>query len=98
MKKKILFGVIATALVALNALAFSAPSSALPPEPPVTNGCFQTTSYACEPGVLRKACTQMNTKKQCKEFYCSSCAIHWKPLEEIDFMLDPSKTEIEHKP
>ena len=44
MRKKILFGVLAAALVALNALAFSTPSSALPPEPPVTNGCYQTNS------------------------------------------------------
>jgi len=97
MKKKILYGVIAAALVVLNAAAFSAPSVAAPPDLPPTNGCYQTMSYDCEPGVLRKACTQMNTKKACKEYICSGCVIHWKPEEEL-ISFDPYDPEIKTRP
>ncbi len=83
MRKKLFFGLVAAALVVLNALAFSFKSEAGLVEPPVTNGCYQVYTYECQMGVLRPACSGRNTGKRCKEFLCSSCIGHWNPGDEI---------------
>ncbi len=75
MRKKLFFGLAAAALVALNVAVFTTTSHALPPEPPVTNGCYQTRSY-CKDGatlMLRDNCTAMNTGKQCRNHFCVGC-------------------------
>lgn len=93
MRKRILFGVIAAALVVLNVAVFAVSSVAAPPEPPVTNGCYQTFSY-CKDGatlILRKNCTVQNTGKQCRVAYCTSCfssSDPWTVVDDKDKNLD----------
>ena len=66
MKKKILYGAIAVALVALNALAFS--SRAIVPTPGPGNikfNPYQTMSY-CTNHALRHSCTAKPTSIRCQ--------------------------------
>ena len=66
MKKKIIFGVVAVALIALNAVAFS--SHAIIPAPGPDNikfNPYQTMSY-CTNHVLRHSCTPKFTKVRCQ--------------------------------
>lgn len=94
MNKKILFGAIAAAVVALNVAVLASTAVALPPEPPVTNGCFQIYSY-CKDGatlVLRPNCTfNMNTNKRCKQHFCEECfpPLIEEPIIFRDFDKDP---------
>lgn len=66
MKKKILYGVIAVALVALNAFAFT--SHAIVPTPGPGNikfNPYQEMSY-CTNHVLRHSCTKKVTSVRCQ--------------------------------
>ena len=99
MKKLILSGVIAAALVVLNVAAFSATSVAAPPEPPVTNGCFQFYSY-CKDGatlILRPNCSfNNNTGKRCKQHFCESCFPTLEPwIERVDDFINFGKDPLQ---
>ena len=82
--KKVLFGVIAVALIAMNVFAFS--SAALPPGafPPGINdsGCYQTMGYCGK--FLQQRCTTLYTKQQCQFYRCSNCPIHEEPIIHSD--------------
>ena len=84
MKKKILFGVVAVALIAMNVFAFS--SAALPPSPYPPgfhdSGCYQTMGRCGR--FYREVCTSLYTNSQCKQYYCSDCAIHQEPIIHSD--------------
>ena len=93
MRKKILFGVIAAALVVLNVAVFSASSVAAPPEPPATYMCYQTYSYCKEGGsvVLRPNCTWGTSSKRCRDSYCVTCFPKIDPGAVVHDIADLSK-------
>ena len=72
MKKKILFGAIAAALVALNALAFSSFAAAPGGSGGSSAKCYQTMSY-CSAWHLHLSCTTSKTGNYCSRYYCTSC-------------------------
>ena len=82
MKKRFFFGLIAVALIALNALAFSSFAAAPGTGPggvpgPGDLACYQSTAM-CN-GRFREVCTRMKTNQNCSRFYCSDCIKHQDP-------------------
>ena len=77
MKKKILFGVIAAALVALNALALSSFTASAKQvravEEAVSAGgsCYQTMGYCSNRLTYR--CSTSSTAEGCRRYACSNC-------------------------
>ena len=75
MRKKILFGVIAAALVVLNVAVFATSSVAEPTKPPVSYICYQTYSY-CKEGntlVMRPNRTWGMSNERCRNSFCVNC-------------------------
>jgi len=72
MKKKLLIGIAAAVLVALNALAFSSFAAAPGGSGGSSAGCYQTMRY-CTAWSLRLACTTSKTAERCKYYACTNC-------------------------
>jgi len=84
MKKRFFFGLIAVALIALNALAFSSFAALPGTGPGIVPGpgdlaCYQTLAKCGDKPGLREVCTRMKTNENCKRFYCSDCIKHEDP-------------------
>jgi len=82
MKKKLLIGIAALVLLALNALAFSsfaaAPGTGVPgshPDPYML--CYQ--SFGRCGNRIRPICTQAKQERKCSVYYCTDCLRHDEP-------------------
>ncbi len=85
MKKNILFGSVAIALLALNVLAFSAASAFAYDPQPVTHGdCYQTMSSCDHSGALYASCTS-----QKKSEYCRQTNAKCHPCDNEPIFYDP---------
>ena len=87
MKKNILFGFAAIALLALNVLAFSAAAKPEPQLPIEFEGCYQTVSSCDVYGVQRENCTSRKTNHKCTRNYytchnCNNGPVLYEPIEE----------------
>lgn len=87
MKKNLLFGLAATALIALNALAFSASAKPEPQLPIEFEGCYQTVSSCGYSSVMRDNCTSRKTNHKCTRNYytchnCNNGPVLYEPIEE----------------
>ena len=71
MKKKVLFGVIAAALVTLNALAFSSFTASAAAPGGAGGGCYQSMGY-CGWRLTYKCLTRY-TAERCRIYVCSEC-------------------------
>ena len=83
MKKKLLFGVIAAVLVALNALAFSSfTASAAAPggSGSGSSKCYQSMAYCGNS--IRLSCTKQKLAYYCSRYYCTDCDIAVAPVEK----------------
>ncbi len=97
MKKKLLFGALATALVAVNVWAFCALSASAKPEPQLPiefEGCYQTVSSCDVYGVQRENCTVRKTNHKCTRNYykchnCNNAPIILDPIDEPIRPFDP---------
>ena len=91
MKKRFFFGLIAVALIALNALAFASFAAPPSPYPPGfhDSGCYQTMGNCGR--FIRQTCTSLYTSSQCVQYYCSSCAQHDEPsmAKDDEFFMMP---------
>lgn len=94
MKKNILFGFAAIALLALNVLAFSAAAKPEPQLPIEFEGCYQTVSSCDVYGVQRENCTSRKTNHKCTRNYykchnCNNGPVILDPIDEPIRPIDP---------
>ena len=98
MKKNLLFGLAAAALVVLNAMAFWASAEPKPQLPIEFAGCYQTVSPCGYSSVLRENCTSRKTNHECTRNYytchnCNNGLIILTPIEKpLEF--DPGEGPI----